>query len=192
MSGRRIARALALLVVLVGVLVGVLAPTAATARIEDYARYVPESHCSPFAKRGALFLSGWLVRHYGGTAGRIAAPCDKHTVSEHQEGRAVDWMVDVRVRSERRLARSFLDDLFDRDGHDNPDAMARRMGVMYVIWNDKIWSAWDGFRPHPYLNGGCKKLSKCSITLRHRDHVHVSLTRKAGIGDTSWFTRRMD
>jgi hypothetical protein len=31
----------------------------------------------------------------------------------------------------------------------------------------------------------------CSKTLRHRDHLHISLTRKGGKGRTSWFEGRL-
>ena len=80
--------------------------------------------------------------------------------------------------------------MFAADGHGNPDARARRMGIMYVIWNDHMYPAWNGFQREPYLSSSCTSRKKCSTTLRHRDHLHISLTRKGGKGRTSWFTRR--
>ena len=77
------------------------------------------------------------------------------------------------------------------DARGNTDAVGRRMGLMYLIWNDEIYSAWNGYAPEPYLSSSCKTRKKCSKTLRHRDHVHVSLTRAGGRGATSWFERRM-
>ena len=71
------------------------------------------------------------------------------------------------------------------------DAKARRMGIMYLIWDDRMYAAWNGFEPEPYLSSSCRKRAKCSTTLRHRDHLHVSLTRKGGRGATSWYAGRV-
>ncbi|HWI43595.1 MAG TPA: hypothetical protein VNS81_08225 [Nocardioides sp.] len=60
-----------------------------------------------------------------------------------------------------------------------------------MIWDDRIYSAWDGFEPHRYKNADCKKLSRCSATLRHRDHLHVSITRRAAKGRSSWYAGRL-
>ena len=62
---------------------------------------------------------------------------------------------------------------------------------MYVIWNDEMYPAWDEFRPEPYLSSSCKSTKKCSKTLRHRDHVHVSLDQRGAKGRTSWFEDRL-
>ena len=67
------------------------------------------------------------------------------------------------------------------------DELARRMGIMYVIWNDRSYASYRGFAPQPYLSSGCRTRKKCSKTLRHRDHVHISLTRKAARGKLSWY-----
>ena len=83
-------------------------------------------------------------------------------------------------------------DVLAEDHRDRPAAKARRMGVMYVIWDDEMYAAWRGFEPEPYLSSSCRKVTKCSKTLRHRDHVHISLTRQGGFGNTSWFEGRLD
>ena len=53
------------------------------------------------------------------------------------------------------------------------------MGIMYVIWNDHMYSAWDQFEKESYLSSSCKRRKNCSATLRHRNHVHISLSRRA-------------
>ena len=59
----RLARLVAFAVALV-----VLVPAAATALpIEDYARYEPQTNCSPNAKPGTLRLSQWLQKTYPGS-----------------------------------------------------------------------------------------------------------------------------
>jgi hypothetical protein len=80
----------------------------------------------------------------------------------------------------------FFAKIFATDAEGNRDALARRMGIMYLIWNDHIYSSYYGFRARDYK--GCKVLSSCSDTLRHRNHVHISLSRAGGNGLTSWYT----
>jgi hypothetical protein len=84
-----------------------------------------------------------------------------------------------------------VQDVLATDQRGNPDARARRMGIMYVIWNDRMWSAWDEFVREDYLAASCPEVATCSPTLRHRDHLHVSLTRAAGRGETSWYAGRL-
>lgn len=183
-------RALLILVVLVAV-VDAPAATAEREPVEDYASYQPQTRCSPRAKPGAEALAAFLVRRYGGAAGGISRACSKRATSEHAEGRAVDWTLDATSRGGRRTAREFLRDAFATDRRGNTDALARRMGIMYVIWDDEIYPAWNGFAPEPYLSSSCKRLRRCPATLRHRDHVHVSLTRRAARGETSWYAGRV-
>jgi hypothetical protein len=182
-----------LLSLLVAVLVTLLvAPSswAGPAPIEDYASYQPQTKCRPKAKPGTVVLGSWIVATYGGAFGGISRPCGSST-SEHQEGRAFDWTLDAGKKADRRRARTFLDAVLAEDKHGNTDAKARRMGIMYLIWNDRMYSAWDDFEPKDYLSSSCKTVDSCSKTLRHRDHLHVSLTRAAGRGGTSWYAGRL-
>jgi hypothetical protein len=157
--------------------------------IEDYADYQPATTCRPKARVGTRELGHWLVRRYGGGFGSISRPCGGST-SEHTEGRAFDWTLDATTRLGRRAAEAFLDRIRATDRRGNPDALARRMGIMYVIWDDRMYAAWRGFRPEPYLSSSCTRRRTCSKTLRHRDHVHVSLSRRASRARTSWYLAR--
>jgi hypothetical protein len=181
-----------LVVVLLGLVlaVPVSATAAAAAPIEDYASYQPQTKCRPKAKPGTKVLGRWLVRKYGGGFGGISRSCGPGT-SEHKEGRAFDWTLDATRKADRRRAQAFFEDAFRTDRHGNTDARARRMGIMYLIWNDRMFSAWNEFEPEPYLSSSCKSKRTCSKTLRHRDHVHVSLSRKGGRGETSWYDGRL-
>lgn len=181
----------ALIAVLLALVLGLPLRADAVLPIEDYARYVPQSRCSPTAKEGTTVLARWMVRRYGGSKGAIGRPCSTGSVSEHKEGRAFDWVLDARFDADRARARAFLTGIFATDAAGNPHAKARRMGVMYVIWNDHIWSSYNGFRKRDYLSSGCPSLRRCSPTLRHRDHLHVSLSRPGGRGRTSWYVGRV-
>ncbi len=165
----------------------VIAPVATAAMIEPYAPYQPQTNCSPDAKPGTVRLSDWLQRQYPGSGSLgISRSCRDGGVSEHKEGRAFDWAVNVGSARDRGYVADFLRRIFATDADGNRHALARRMGIMYLIWNDRIYSSYYGFSERPYR--GCANLSGCSDTLRHRNHVHLSLSRDGGAGRTSWYT----
>jgi hypothetical protein len=157
--------------------------------LEDYARYDGQSTCAPAAKPGTKALQTWMVRTYGGSKGPISRPCSSGGQSEHKEGRALDWTMDATKAADRTAVRRWLDDVFASDGQGRPHAKARRMGIMYIIWDDRIWRSYDEFAVGAYTP--CKPVTDCSKTARHRDHVHVSLSRAGGRGDTSWYAGRL-
>lgn len=157
-----------------------------TQPVEDYAGYQPQTKCQRTIRPGISLLADHLVLRGGGRGG-IFRDCRSGGTSEHKEARAFDWMLDATRKKDRRLARAFLDEIFATDADGNPHALARRMGIMYVIWNDRMWSSYRGFEPTDYLSSSCTKRKKCSKTLRHRDHVHISVTRKAARGNLSWY-----
>ncbi|MFC6288113.1 hypothetical protein ACFP3Q_13635 [Nocardioides sp. GCM10027113] len=170
------------------VLLALAAP--ASAAIEDYADYQPQTRCSPKPKPGTKALARWLVRR-GGGEGPMSRRCRIGGTSEHKEGRAFDWILDATKKRDRRIARDFLDLAFATDRRGNEHAKARRMGIMYIIWNDHSWSSWRHFERTDYLSSSCKRKKKCSKTLRHRDHMHISLSRPGGKGRTSWYDGRV-
>ncbi len=172
---------------------GVLAGPAGAARapLEDYASYQPQRHCSPHAKPGTTYLGHWLVRRYGGGFGPISRPCGSGGTSEHKAGRAFDWTLDAMKRSDRAVAERFLERVFRDDRRGDTDVLARRMGIMYLIWDDTMYAAWNQFEPERYLSSSCTSRRKCSKTLRHRDHLHISLSRPGGRGATSWYAGRV-
>jgi hypothetical protein len=178
---------LARLVAFVAALVLLLPAAASALPIEDFAGYEPQTNCSPNAKPGTLRLSQWLLKQYPGSGSLgISRSCKDGGVSEHKEGRAFDWAVDVNSTRDRGYVNAFFARILAADADGNPAALARRMGIMYLIWNDHIYSSYYGFAARDYR--GCKVLAGCSATLRHRNHVHISLSRAGGNGTTSWYT----
>jgi hypothetical protein len=174
---------------LAGSLLPLPSATAAPA-IEPFPSYQPQTRCRPHAKPGTLELARWLQRKYPGTGSLgISRPCGTGGVSEHKEGRAFDWEVSAHSARDRRQVGQFLDKIRAADRHGNEDALARRMNIMYLIWNDHIYSSYDHYRKRDYLSSSCKSLRRCSASLRHRNHVHISLTRPGGRGLTSWYLR---
>jgi hypothetical protein len=172
--------------------VGFSGPAQGAGPIEDYASYDPGRACRSHPLPGTALLGRWVVRRYGGSYVSTTRPCGKNrrATSDHQAGRAFDWPADVRRKADRRRVRALLTDLWAADRAGNADARARRFGVMYVIWSDHIYEAWNEFRPEPYLSSSCKRPKRCSRTLRHRDHVHVSLSRAGARARTSGYDGR--
>ena len=120
--------------------------------VEDYASYDPQSTCTKKPRAGTVALGEWLVTTYGGAGGAVNRPCSGSGASEHKDGRAVDWVLDADNPAERQLAKTFLAAAFATDAAGNPAALARRMGIMYVIWNDHFYPAYHQFQPENYLS----------------------------------------
>lgn len=159
---------------------------------EGYASYQPQKKCRDKPRAGTVALAAWInARFDTGTAAASMRACKSGGVSEHKDGRAIDWMMDATRKKHRKVVSRFLDTVLKADDDGNADALARRMGVMYVIWNDHMYASYRQFEKTDYLSSSCTSKKKCSTTLRHRDHVHISLGRPGGRGDTSWYAGRL-
>lgn len=154
--------------------------------VDDYARYQPQRRCARKPKPGTLAVASWVVAH-GGAMGGTIRRCRVGGTSEHKDGRAFDWTLDATDPADAAVADAVLAELFAPEESGEPNALARRMGIMYVIWDDRSYSAWREFSPVRYKSSSCRRLKKCSPTLRHRDHMHVSLSRKGARERTSWY-----
>jgi hypothetical protein len=184
----RLATVLGTVVLLIA---GLPTPTASAAAVEDYAAYDGQTTCVDKVLPGTDFLLRLLVRQHPGTRYASALRACSSSTSEHQDGRALDWGVDADDPREKALADAWLEKIFATDKRGNPHALARRMGIMYVIWDDHIYRAYD--RQEPFrkdLYTTCQPRNKCSKTTRHRDHVHVSLSRAGAAAQTSFYRAR--
>jgi hypothetical protein len=165
-------------------------PRGLPAGIEPLADYVPQTSCDPTVKPGAAALGALLTATYRGTTFASAYACGTDgTVSEHYEGRALDWMVSVRTGAQAGQARAFLSWLFATDGAGHRYAEARRLGVMYIVFDNRIWGAWDGsWHPH----SACASHPEASWdSTCHRNHMHISLSWEAAMKRTSYWTHRV-
>ncbi|HYO39668.1 MAG TPA: peptidoglycan-binding protein [Nocardioidaceae bacterium] len=165
-------------------------PGGLPADIEDLAGYVAANSCDPHAKPGATALGDLLRSTYQGSSYGIDRTCgtDPLPTSEHYDGRALDWFRDVRVARERADAEAVLSWLFARDAAGNRYANARRLGVMYVIWNNRIWGSYraaEGWRSYMGCSG---RTSRAYDTTCHRDHIHISLSWEGAMGRTSFWS----
>ena len=111
----------------------------------------------------------------------------KNSASLHSEGRALDWHLDVHNAKDRKEATRLIDLWLAPDKNGNIHALARRMGIMYLIWDDHFYPAYHQFEQESYLSSSCRSKRKCAKTLRHRDHMHISLSKAGGKGLTSFY-----
>ena len=165
-------------------------PTGLPAQVEDLAAYVQQVSCDPTAKPGAVKFGNLLRTTYPGTSYSVGRDCGADGMaSEHYEGRAVDWFVSVRTPAQAARAQQLINWLLAPDSQGRPYANARRLGVMYMIWNNRIWGSYraaEGWRPY----GSCAtRTAPGDDTTCHRNHIHFSLSWAGAMGRTSFWTR---
>jgi hypothetical protein len=156
---------------------------------EAYSGYQPQTTCATRVKPGTKQLARWIDRNFrGGTPRATLRSCGGGT-SEHKDGRAIDWSMRAGKRKHRRIVGNFLRRVFAEDAQGNQHARARRMGIMYIIWNDHMYASYRQFEKAKYRSSACRgaPLRRCSTTLRHRDHVHISLSIPGAKAQTSWY-----
>jgi hypothetical protein len=167
------------------------APRSFGAVADAFAHYERENTCSPTQKPGAGALRRLLRRTYGSAiSSSTVRPCTRAD-SGHEEGRAVDWMTNKSVPAQKAMATAFLSWLLARDSYGNSHAMARRLGIQYVIWNNRMWRAYDPGRGwaeynnclHEQKRGKAAWANAC-----HRTHVHFSLSWDGAYKRTSYFS----
>lgn len=153
-----------------GVPTGLTGPVPLPVEVDPVSPYLPQVSCHPVDMTGPTMLRDLLLRTYGvGRGSGISRGCNEG-LSEHSEGRALDWMVNVKKPAEQAAAADFLA-WVTRDGGVN----ARRLGIMYVIYNEKIWAVYNA-------QAGWRK------SAGHTDHVHVSFSWNGARGATSFWT----
>lgn len=69
--------------------------------------YVPQTICDPQAKPGVLAFARLMANHYDEFNYGISRACT-HGITEHSEGRALDWMLNAYDPHERAVADSVL------------------------------------------------------------------------------------
>lgn len=160
-----------------------VSPAKAPARIESASPYIPQTSCDPTAKPGVLAFYNQMIATYktGRSLGIVQGCSVVNTpggVSEHKEGRAVDWGLRVNTPSEKAVADQFLAWAIAKGPDGQPAYNARRMGINYMIFNKRIWGTYNtaaGWRPY---NG----------VSPHTDHIHISFAWNGALKRTSWWT----
>lgn len=149
------------------------APTRSLPATMDVApsRYQATITCDPNTKPGILSFAELVGNHYGRTRFHTTRAC-VNADSQHHEGRALDWPMNAYDAQDKAIGDAVATWLTASDG-----AVARRFGIMMVIWNKQIWyshkpSTWSAYTgPIP-----------------HTDHLHFSFTWDGAMKRTSWWS----
>ena len=150
--------------------------------------YEGQSQCDPVPKPGTLRFADLIKATYGGEETVwIPRDCGVGGQSEHKEGRALDWMGNVRDAGDRAEAETFLNWLLGPDQFGIEYGNAIRLGVMYIGWNDRIWRGYDINKGWTELKGCFAKPDKGSDNTCHRNHIHISLTWDGASGRSSFW-----
>ena len=99
--------------------------------------------------------------------------------SKHKAGRAFDWGLNVNDGVEKILADRFIGWLLIPSEHfGHPHEMARRLGIVELIWNSRIWTTSQS----PEFSG-----NDYGGESPHEDHIHIGFHHGGAIGfSTFW------
>ncbi len=143
--------------------------------VESYASYDGQDTCAPTARPGVEAFRDLVLKTYPcTTSGGITRACSIGGTSEHKEGRAWDWMVKVGHPAPDAL----LGWLLATDSKGNKHALARRLGIMYMVWNHKIWKSYQASKGWQAYSGSNP----------HTDHVHFSFSWNGANKKTSFWS----
>lgn len=167
-------------------------PTGLPKAAESFASYVPAVGCDMRINPGTDALGQLMKTTYPDTSYGLGRTCEgTGMASEHTDGRAVDWMVSARTTNGMAEASAVIAWLFATDSNGVTYANAKRLGVMYLIWNNKIWGAYSadqGWRPY----NNCANTPQSSMdTACHRDHIHFSLSWEGAMKKTSFWSGKV-
>ncbi|WP_018350290.1 peptidase inhibitor family I36 protein [Longispora albida] len=150
---------------------------------DDYAHQDSVDRCDAGTKPGVSDFYQLLRSTYPGLGERNWGTyvCDPSTWGGHDQGRALDWGLNSGNAGERDIASTVLGWLLaTRDGE--PHAIARRLGINFIIWNRQIiylMTEYSDHNWHPY--GGASP---------HTDHIHFEFGWAGAQRQTTWWTAR--
>src|SRR4051812_3109170 len=160
---------------------GLTPPARLPGDVDPAPTYEPQTGCAAKAMPGTVRPRALALASYGRGGASPATPraCTDGGASEHKDGRAWDWMLSVSNTADRKAAADFLSWLTGPGPSGEDGEMAARLGVMYVIYNHKIWAAYaPGWRPYTGADP-------------HTSHIHISLTWNGARANTSFWTGRV-
>ena len=157
---------------------GLPAPTRWQDTVDDPAGYQPQQACVAAPSRGIVKLRALALATYerGGTSPATPRLCTSGETSEHKDGRAWDWMLNVHNAADKRVAANFLSWVTGPGPSGVRGEMARRLGIMYVIYNRELWSSYRG------------TWEKYDGADPHTSHIHISLSWNGARAHTSFWT----
>ncbi|MFZ1362373.1 MAG: peptidoglycan-binding domain-containing protein [Candidatus Nanopelagicales bacterium] len=140
-------------------------------------KYVPQTSCDPAEKPGITAFKKAVLKMYPKSKDwGSSRECAFDGISEHLEGRAWDWHADASNKDGFAAAGNLLHWLTKDKG-----ANAKRLGIMYIGYNHRIWAIYR-------VNEGWRQLNNSNP---HTDHVHFSFTWRGAQKQTSFWTGKV-
>lgn len=159
----------------------------ASVDIDHYPRTTKVTACADplVGKPGVVDFRTLILSQVGGrddglvVCKRIANASGAY--SDHADGRAWDWHVKASSATDRAMVDRVLNWLLRTDERGHRNAMARRIGITYIIWNHRYYRVGgDNARWVPYTSTGDP----------HNTHVHFSFSVAGATRQTSWWSER--
>ncbi len=155
--------------------------------IDAYPARTPIKACAdPLRDRpGVAAFRAMILAQLGGRDGGLSV-CKEiangsGTLSDHADGRAWDWLMNARRPTDRAVVDRALDWLLRTDERGHRNAIARRIGITYIIWNHRYYRVGsDDAHWTPYTG----------TSDPHDTHVHFSFSVAGAAQRTSWWTER--
>ncbi|HPJ18364.1 MAG TPA: hypothetical protein PK635_04470 [Actinomycetota bacterium] len=111
--------------------------------VEGFAAYVPQSSCDPKWRKGIRKFRDLVMQRYPQTQdwGSVRN-CTDDGISEHLDGRAWDWHADVKDPKQFAAATDLINWLMAKGPDGKSAYWARRLGIMYIGYNKRIWGSY--------------------------------------------------
>ena len=149
--------------------------------------YIPQTACYANELPGVAAFRDMLLQTFPRPAEtlqmyNINRGCNTPGISEHEEGRALDFEAEVTDPVQYAQAKKLLRYLTKRNGYH-----ARRWGIMYIIYNKQLWAQYK-----PYWRQMSDRGNRVD---NHMDHIHFTFTWNGSVQKSSYWTgkvRRVD
>ena len=146
---------------------------------DGLASYVGQTTCLSKPQPGVADFKEMILDAFPETGDLgIMRACNNGGTSEHKEGRAWDWWVLSWEADEKAMADGVLAALLETDECGNKHALARRLGIMYMVWNKRIWKAYQSSKGWQNYSGSNP----------HTNHVHFSFSWAGAKKQTTYWT----
>lgn len=168
--------------------------------VEGYAGAAPNVCSNGYVYPGVYAFRDILASSHGARTAGMARGCPGSgttSMSYHARGLALDWRLNVYNSTEAAYAQEILDWLFEESSTGEKHVRLKRLGIIEVIWNDKLWTRFDTnstsniqtWRAHNF--SGCVAAGGNENTCAHRDHIHFSFSLEGGKMQRSWWNAEL-
>ena len=168
--------------------------------VDPYSNAAPSVCSNGYVYPGVYAFRDILASSYGARTASLARSCPATMTtysSYHARGLALDWRLSAYNGTEAAYAQQILNWLFQPNSEGDNHVRLRRLGIIEVIWNDRMWTRFDReatsniqtWRVYDY--SGCVAGGGNPDTCAHRDHIHFSFSLEGGNMQRSWWFTEM-